>query len=377
MRIVLVHAYSRTNSGDGLLVDEAVELARQAFPSADFSLVALDPDSFSEDGLSRVIHPLTGNTQSVGTVQSLSAGFRHLVLQSRPSAVQQLIDSADLVVAVGGGYLRAKHPVEAVKTLLAHRLQLPNRADKTRYIYLSQSIGPFTSGTRALFLSRLRHAAKVVVRDDRSMQLLRGRSNVLRAPDMALLGLPDEWSNDAIVDPRGGGPVGLVARALSGSSARRRRYRDAISELHDSGMEYLVQANARGNNDTDFYRSLGFTGSARLLRDSVRAGASERPSVVVSVRLHGSLQTIRSGVPSVHLSYERKGWGAYDDLGIARYVHNAFDFDARLVKDQVEELREDPSGYWGAVSSSIGSLRDRRADLVALLRSTAESGDSQ
>ncbi|MCJ1694919.1 polysaccharide pyruvyl transferase family protein [Rathayibacter caricis] len=376
MKIVLIHAYSRTNSGDGLLVDEAAALVREAHPSAEIALVALDPDSFSQDEYASIVHPITGGPQSVGSVKTLTGGLRHLLLRSRPQGVQRLIDAADLVVAVGGGYLRAKHATEAAKTLLAHRLQLPNRNDGTPFIYLPQSIGPFTPGTRMLFVKSLRLAVKVVVRDDRSNQLLRGGANVVRAPDMALLGLPDEWRRDEVVEPSEDGTVGLVARALTATSPRTRRYRRAIAGLHASGMEYLIQANARGNNDTDFYRSLGFQGEARLLRDSVRYGSADRPRVVVSVRLHGSLQTIRSGVPSVHLSYERKGWGAYDDLGISRFVHNAFDFDPELVRRQVEELRSDPSEYWAAVSASIGSLREQRAGLVTLLRSAGAGRNS-
>jgi len=73
-------------------------------------------------------------------------------------------------------------------------------------------------------------------------------------------------------------------------------------------------------------------------------------------------------VPSVHLSYERKGFGAYSDLGIDRFVHNVFDFDPDLVLSQVAELRADPAPYWNAVGEAVAALRRHRADLVAVLR---------
>ena len=47
--IGVLHAYSRTNSGDGLLVDLTLErLARCGISTEDVLLVALDPDSFAE-----------------------------------------------------------------------------------------------------------------------------------------------------------------------------------------------------------------------------------------------------------------------------------------------------------------------------------------
>jgi polysaccharide pyruvyl transferase WcaK-like protein len=138
----------------------------------------------------------------------------------------------------------------------------------------------------------------------------------------------------------------------------------------------LAQATARGNDDPTFYRSLGFSGPFRTLRESVSGAVGLRPSAVISVRLHGSIQTIRSGVPSVHLSYERKGWGAYEDLGLSRFVHNAFDFDPDVVWAQVEELRLDPSEYWASVARSIGTLAGHRDALVSKLRTSIVEAES-
>ncbi|MBX0301731.1 polysaccharide pyruvyl transferase family protein [Cryobacterium sp. 1639] len=367
MKVTLIHAYSRTNSGDGLLVDEAASLVSDAFPGADITLIALDPQSFADNFSGRVLHPLTGQTESIGSFRTLLRGIESLIRGLQlPASVQGVLSESDLVVAVGGGYLRTKSPIEALKNALTHMPQLPSREDP-RYVYLPQSIGPLNFATAGFVRSRLKNAAMVNVRDGRSADSLSGLKNVHRNPDMALLGLPSAFETRPIDEPAGSGRVGLVARDL-GRGSRVRKYEAGVLELHErNDLEVLVQANARGNNDPLFYERLGMRGPFRTLKDAT-AQESFRPSVVISVRLHGAIQSIRSRVPSVHLSYERKGWGAYEDLGLSPYVHNAFDFDPAKVEAQVGELAADPTSYWEAVDRSVTELSSARQGLVARLQ---------
>ncbi|WP_424466755.1 polysaccharide pyruvyl transferase family protein [Pseudoclavibacter helvolus] len=368
MRVVLTHGYSVTNSGDGLLVEEAAALVREAFPGAEINLVANDPESFRDQDLGRAVHPLLGDEEG-SSLRQVKLGLKTLSKGRLRSDVAGLIDRADLVVAVGGGYLRSKTPLEAFKMVLTHYVQLPARQRTVPYIYLSQSIGPLRFGTLEPTRRRLGNASLVCVRDDRSLALLSSLQNVQRTPDLALLGLPDEWRPEDVAQVRPNAKVGLVARALSGSRSRVRKYDERIRDLASAdGIELLAQATARGNDDPAYYRGLGFDREFRSLRAGVSKTSSDRVAVTVSVRLHGALQSVRLGVPSVHLSYERKGFGAYDDLGLSRFVHNAYDFDPEAVRAQVSELREDPTTYWDAVAHATATLRDRRQTLVDTLR---------
>lgn len=204
MKVTLIHAYSTTNSGDGLLVTEAVDIVREAYPDAEFTLVAIDPDSFEVAHFASVLHPLTGRPGSIGSIATLARGALAFVLRRRTPGYQRAVQEADLVVAVGGGYLRGKSPVEAVKMVLAHVTQMPVGSDRVPFVYLPQSIGPLNVGTLPIVARRLAHASSVVVRDDRSVRDLSRLDNVRRAPDMALLGLPTEW------DPSTTVPAGRV-----------------------------------------------------------------------------------------------------------------------------------------------------------------------
>ncbi len=370
MKVVLTHAYSATNSGDGLLVREAVGLVQSAFPGSELTLLALDPSSFEVSSFDRVMHPITGYNLRPGRATVLAGGLLALVTRVRNGAVSGALREADLVVAVGGGYLRAKNPVEAIKMLAVHGPQLQYAG--TPMVYLPQSIGPLRFGSSALIRSRLEHAAAVYLRDDRSLSLMRSNGKTRRAPDMALLGLPAAWN--PATTAASGGPVGLVARALPGTGSQQDAYRQRLREILSiiPGTELLVQAHARGNDDVEFYKTaLSARGPFRTLREATMSGAESRPSVVISVRLHGALEAIRSGVPSVHLSYERKGWGAFSDLALEPYVHNVYDFDPETVATQANTLRSAPEGYWAAVASATARLTHSRDALVSALVSVA------
>jgi polysaccharide pyruvyl transferase WcaK-like protein len=108
MKVAVLHGYSASNAGDGLLVLETLGLLREAFPGeCQISVVALHPETFKDIDA----HVIDGSVSFSGYSRELRDFLRDL-------------DSFDLVVAVGGGYLRAGHLIEAAKTTLVHWAQV-------------------------------------------------------------------------------------------------------------------------------------------------------------------------------------------------------------------------------------------------------------
>lgn len=358
MKVVLLHAYRRSNSGDGLLVDAAAQMVREALPGARIRLISLEPGSFPEypGGL----HPLGGERGSMTVGGLLRSGL----LRRPHPLVEEEIRSAALAVAVGGGYMRMGTFSEGLKTVLAHIAQTPQSRIETPYIYLPQSIGPFPSSV-PVGIRRLRRAREVFVRDDRSREELQAVGVTSeRVPDLAVMRLASEGIVSQQPTAEG---TGLIARSLTGrSDSYHPRLRRLVADLKP---ELLVQSRGAGNDDPAFYSSMGWTGDHRSARDALHG--SRKPKVVVSVRLHGALQSILAGVPAVHLSYERKGWGAYEDIGISPYVHNAWTFDPDLVASQVRELAEDATSYWDAISAELPRVEAARNRVIAAIRDTA------
>lgn len=93
-----------------------------------------------------------------------------------------------------------------------------------------------------------------------------------------------------------------------------------------------VQSAVRGNDDGAFYRELGITEDLLPLKATL---AKYQPDLVISVRLHGAIESLLSGVPAYHISYERKGFGAYQDMGVEDWVINGGDINVDTIIDTV------------------------------------------
>lgn len=379
-RVALVHAYSRRNAGDGLLVDLSVRMIREALgASTHITLVASEPASFSAS--------LAGGYNAVVPAPVIArTGWRRglacaAALASIPTAetdrCARMLQRADLIVGVGGGYLRARTNVEALKLQAGHLMQLRAVVESgVPAVYLSQSIGPVQAwqpmATRlsAVLKRQLGDLRHVYLRDGRSLQWLGHPPNASRAPDLALLELGNRLLAPRIREKyRPVRHVALVLReAPAWAAERRERYRQQMLRLiamlrQACRVSFAVQSAVRGNDDAKYYRSLGIEPSGSL-RSLLRG---DRPDAVVSVRLHGALESILAGLPAYHLSYERKGFGAYEDLGLGDWVQNSADFDPEQVVNTV--MASDAEGrFQASIQLQATRLREHWQSIVETLR---------
>ncbi|KHK57093.1 hypothetical protein PI86_11945 [Burkholderia sp. A9] len=327
--VYLLHAYSSRNSGDGLLVKLSLKAIRDAGIVGIVTVVCLDPRSFRDyldDAAIRIWswkHFLIDSVQRAGTSR------------------------ATIFFGVGGGYLRASYGSEGWKSLLAHGSQLLCTALYRRSIsiYLPQSVGPFESLAGKL-LARLvrRNVDLIFLRDDKSPAEL-GHPNSERIGDLVVLEIGEsKRSMDAAPEQFGGNrPICFVFRDLKGKDYRGKylaNIRRLVELLPDA--KFALQSSGRGNGDDVFYREQFGIGEATQLKDAIE---HLRP-LVISVRLHGSLESILAGVPSVHIAYERKGKSAFADLGLSRFVFHASDFDPDRVAALARQLAETDTEYW-------------------------------
>ncbi|MDV6273485.1 polysaccharide pyruvyl transferase family protein [Rhodococcus erythropolis] len=360
-RILVIHAYSAQNSGDRLLVEETLELLRSVWPDSVIDVIATDAESFRH-------HPMANQvkfhqwTSAWLPNPKKKASVRVSMLASSvtggPGSIKILFKKADLVVAVGGGYLRGSSVSEALKTAGAHFGQLDLAArSRARKIYLPQSIGPFPNFLRRRIAGSLQAMDQVLVRDDRSRALFGDLGNVERISDLAVLKMAE------VRTPRNleitHGPV-VVARQLS----RPGSYENTLADLARSDhVVWAIQSTGGGNNDTPLTAKFSQE-TPKPLRHYLE---SPENRVVVSTRLHGSLSALLAGKPSVHLGYERKSWGAFHDLGLEQYVLDARRTSATRILDAVESIRDDPASYWNLIDSRIEAVASQRESLLASL----------
>lgn len=349
MNVLVLHAYSADNAGDGLLVHETIALIREAFGTdTRLTVVASHPETFA--GLdARIVDSKPGRT-----------GYSREYLRLLRS-----MSEFDVIVGVGGGYLRAGHASEMAKTLLIHGPQLTAASrTSTPTVYLPQSVGPANPVAARLFASRMRGIDRFLVRDDRSLDDY-ASAGVTRASDLAILTAEPIERQGLAVDPS---PV-VSVRAIRGQVNPL-----VVDFARQCGtFDGYVQSATAGNNDVDAMASLG---ARRIVpREELMTPEPGAPvRVVVAVRLHAALMALRAGHFVIHLAYERKGFGAFQDLGLDEYVHNINKFEPARIVAQMHLLLSDDtvrSTYANAVDAAIREAASGRRAIVDELRRTA------
>lgn len=263
--------------------------------------------------------------------------------------------------------MRGKGISEIAKNILNNFYQLVWGSQQgVPVAYLPQSVGPFPCALHRRALVKLAdNVDYYCVRDNRSNQLLPGS---YRVPDLAVLKVAKEWGEKSV-------KVGeihkvlLVVRDLNCPESIMSVYLSKIKRIRAAlgeKCELVIQSVGRGNDDMAFAKKV-FPEEAgwRTLREAVNDGSKY---LVISVRLHGAIESIIAGHPAIHLSYERKGFGAYEDMKIPQYVHNVFEFSVDDVISQSQALLSCDGEYWDAVNSAIPALQDAREGLVNKLR---------
>jgi polysaccharide pyruvyl transferase WcaK-like protein len=348
--IGVLHAYSRANAGDGLLVDLTLQrLARHGVGLEEVLLVALDPATF----------PDVPHRRGVGTPgralerDTFRAIGRAATLAGTPRRRREALSECRAFVAVGGGYLRTPDLTSSIGTALNHLPQLAVAGASDRpALYLPQSIGPLDGPVGSRVRRRLADVDQVFVRDDTSLDELRGSATVTRLPDLAVLDLAERGGAPA---PDGAGrAVALVGRALDELPTAGTRLADLARHLPAPVLLAVQATGDARKSDAAFYErsALEPAGGLSQLLEQGQVGA------VVSVRLHGALMSVLAGVPAVHLAYDRKGPAAFADLGLDRWCLDVATADPVQVASLTAELLADPGHYWDAVAA-------RRPGLVA------------
>lgn len=351
MKALLLHAYSAKNKGDGLLVYETVDTLKKNFgEDVQIDVICMNASTF------KPIHNV--NYHQFSMVRNGYIGYFTTFLLALASLVNPMCllpkncrnTEYALVLGVGGGYVRITSPIQCIKFFLAHyqQMRLLKYIDAPVF-YLSQSVGPLNGFLGSLVKDKLRKLNAIFLRDDRSMAELNSE-NSIRVPDLAVIKIA---SVDII--PKHGRKICFVFRDLNKKNPGYEKYikniRDLVSKYPNGVL--ALQSEGAGNDDSKFYQSIFPTHSVLDINELYQ---SKDISVVVSVRLHGALQSIIEGYPTIHLSYERKGYGAFSDLDIDSFVHNAFDFDLAAVCEQIDHLAEDSSSYWLALEASKPSI---------------------
>jgi colanic acid/amylovoran biosynthesis protein len=385
--ILISHVYSSDNKGDAALTSVLISDLRQKFPNAKLHILTLEPSkkmtlfegvpqqpSFMYYALNKVRNPFIklayiAYMLPITILWALwfrATGWR-MYLPKDLRAVAEAYASADLVVAVGGGYIRSrKEWVFWLNVpLLLHPLLFGAILQKPTYLY-PQSIGPFfRKFETALVTFVLKRMALIILREDVSVALLAKMGvtrNVVRSVDSGFLlqsshkiNVREQYSIDANALL-----VGVTVRSwLKGSS--QTEYEQAVAAALDNLVAhsrahilFIPQVTAvKGDDDRVVARRVhkcmhnahAATTITKKLDHHTIKSIYDDLDVLLGTRFHSVIFSLTSHVPVLAIEYEHKTSGIMHDLALDAWVIKIEDVTKLNLTHALQNLVKERGSY--------------------------------
>lgn len=421
MKIMITNAYAKGSGGDMAILSGLISEMRRVFDEPDITVATIDelahmrelfPDVRSvsslittvwdEDAprLQKLVSLLRNWTAAaLWAVSFRLSGNRPdwLLCQAERESMNRLAD-ADLVVGVGGGYIREIPGLMKIIDLsLTLRMLILSRSMGKATVLYSQSIGPFGNRFQerlaGLVLKRMQ---LIITRESISTKLLVrlgvGPQKIMSSVDAAFLirrqhpeaaPLPGEFS--AIQRNFQGPLIGVTARAWLGKKAQDNfetqlaHALDLIAAKYDARIVFIPQATIERHSDDDrivqkrvFDRMQQKSRAVNLLGAydfRTLLAIYEKLDFMIGTRFHSAIFSLTARVPSLVIAYEHKAVGIMEDLGLGGWVTDIAHLDGdslalmfdRLYREKdsyLRQLDQTMPGYLDIALSSADRIRE-------------------
>lgn len=418
--ILISHVYSADNKGDAALLSVLIEELRTVFPNAELRVHTLDDVRPGEQfegvpvGNSLMHHVLRGQRSrlvklclalvmmSWTRLWAMAHTWLHIRLPLPRAWRQPMADyaAADVVVGVGGGYLRGRNSWSSTieLLLLTHPLHLAS-ALGTPTVLSSMSVGPVAGRWQRRILTKgINRVEAVFVREDVSQDLL--ASLDITVPFVRAIDSGFAFTSNrtialrAMLDVDPGTPlVGITVRKWLPADEQATYERavamaaDHLIDAHGAAVVFVPQVTSIRNNDDDRIASRDVhalmvrQAQANVLTESedhhyIKALCAEL-DLMLGTRFHSVIFSLTSLVPCVAIEYEHKTAGIMAELDLSEWVIRMEDVDSpRLIAliDQAMTQREAYRSYLAdVIPAYIERCTDTRDQLLALGRATGRS----
>lgn len=383
--IIVSHVYSSANKGDAALTSVLLSDIQRKFPGATVTILTLDTADGDFEGtktqpgfmglaLQKYRNPVLKLAyaffmMAVTLVWArwLRRTGRELLLPRDLQAIARLYARCDLIIGVGGGYLRSRKGLmnRANIPLLLHPLWFAHLLGKPTVLY-SQSVGPFVLRyERWLTAAALRRMTLIILREDTSVALLDSmgiRQNVVRSVDSGfLLGTKTALNVRKKYNiPRNALLIGVTVRDWLDGPAQA-AYEQAVACALDAAVEqfqarvlFIPQVTASKGDDDRVASQRVFTA---MRHQDAATVITETPShhrikalydgldILLGTRFHSVIFSLTSYVPVVAIEYEHKTSGIMRDLNLEAWVVRIEDATAKNLTLLLTRLAAEQTSY--------------------------------
>lgn len=415
MKIIISHVYSDDNKGDAALLSVLLGDMRKTFDNPEITILTIDEikagqmfegapveSAFMYEALNRYQSKTLKLTYSFFVIASTilwACAYRlakkELWLPRHLRSIADLYKDADMVIMVGGGYLRGKAGlVSTIELILVlYSIILTCIIGKQTFIY-AQSIGPFGNGFQEFIAKRaLKKVELIAVRENISLDLLKRMGitqNVVRSIDSGFLFTSDikkdlrgefNISKDKIM-------VGITVREWLKADEQSfyensiAMFADNIIEKYNATVVFIPQVTATHHGDDDrevgkrVYKLMKRKESAYVITEqydhkTIKAIYSGL-DYVVGTRFHSVIFSLTSYIPAIAIEYEHKTSGIMRDLGIDEWVIKIEDVTTERLTAFFEKLVEEGDNYKDRLKSKLPAYISRASEMPILIKKAYE-----
>lgn len=401
MNILITHVYSVANNGDAAILRVLISEIKKRVPEAKIEILSLGDSNLdgsikfdnipvypsvmwwlyylNNSKLKKFVRLLRLIYTSTFFLCANYFGKRSSVLKSKDilSIVLMKYANADLVIAVGGGYLRGKNTIADTfnVAILLHSLLLGKLIGK-RVILHSQSIGPFGNVIQSLLTAYvLKKMDLIQVREDKTIDILKNigvLKKIVRSVDAGFLLktrldfkkniLPASSNSKQVV-------VGITVREWM-SSLLQQKYEKSLSKFIENLVEkenyYVViipQVTSMLHQDDDrvpgkrIFNYLNNKNNVLFLNSPLNldeiVSIYSNMDFLVGTRFHSVIFSLINYVPCLAIEYEHKTSGILNDLGLKDWMIKIEDVTYESLTSKFDQLVKSRHEYLSKLKSRL------------------------
>lgn len=416
MKIIISHVFSNDNKGDAALLSVLLSDINCIFPNSDVSILTLDKIKKNEKFEGHLVYNsflyyifYRYNNKFIKLIYSIyvlsitllwSFLFRYLKIKFLcPKYLRDILNlysQADLILPVGGGYIRGKSGIANTFNLflLVHPLILGYILKKPTILY-SQSIGPFANRIQVACAKRiLKNMDLIIVRENISYELLKSigvYKNVIKSVDGGFVfssNLKKDLRKELGV-PKEKILIGITVRKWLSKDNQEffenqiSIFVDKIVEKYDAFIVFVPQVTCKHHSDDDrdvsqsIYKNVINKESTYVLMENydhrtIKAIYNEF-DYVVGNRFHSVIFSLTSLVPSIAIEYEHKTSGIMQELGLDKWVIKMEDVTADKLEKLFVKLITERQSYKDQLNKIIPDFIEQARNLPQIVKSIYES----
>lgn len=362
MNIIINHVYSEDNKGDAALLSVLVNDIRQVF-GISTQITILSTDNVKENhtfegvsveksfmhyvvnkgsNISKLLYSIFIIYTLIWAYVSKTTGISFPI----PKKIHTLVllyKNTNLVISVGGGYIRGKKGFRSTIGLMLslHPFRLAKIFNKLIIGY-PQSIGPFGNKFQEFLVKKhLKKFDILMIREDISIQLLNRlgiTKNIVRTIDSGFLFESKEEKNllSKLEIPTGKLIVGITVRNWLNPKEQKKYEKsfalfiDYVVKKYNARIILIPQVTSRYLNDDDrevnkrVYEYIQDKKEVILLNNNYNhhqiKSIYSNLNFLIGTRFHSVIFALTSYVPCLAIEYEHKTSGIMKDLGLKEWV---------------------------------------------------------